>query len=319
MILSRSGRRELKIRKLVNQSQATDVGAWTGEQRKGLSLAYKVTGEGLVSVKVRAKLRCNLKCLVAVLADYDGFVNWVPNCVEVKTWKSYTTAAAFIVYIADMPWPIRKRETAVYCAGCDALDEMGSVFLFVRSPMPHEKNCLNNPVPPPLKKIPRITKSFITFQLKPIDENMTSLEMHCMMDAGISPRLLKPLIPWLVKNVVVDFFAKIVKLAIATDFQKLPPRIERLRDFFEALQTRARACIQRRLQATEAEQRRGAAGRGSSSAPSRPPPTAALLGSPNGLERQPSKEESKPPQILAGTDFDLNDSTWFRKLPTFQT
>lgn len=72
-------------------------------------------------------------------------------------------------------------------------------------------------IPPEDKKVPRIPRSFIAFVIRPvrappseckdtllrdqIDAEHTGLEIHARIDPGISMRLLKGIIPWVVKNV----------------------------------------------------------------------------------------------------------------------
>ncbi|EZG78493.1 hypothetical protein GNI_035490 [Gregarina niphandrodes] len=254
---------------------------WVADEKPQLSLAYKMHSDGNVSVKVRCKLPISFIKMVLVLDDVAAFKNWLPYCSEVNLLKKFGTASYLLSYIADMPWPIRKRETLAYCEGIDALDEIGQIIVLVKNPplTAGKATVFELPLPEPLPKIPRIPKCAMAFFIHPLEKEVTGVELFAKLDPGMSMSILKGIIPWLVKNCVVDFMVKIAKMANDTDVEAVI-HSDRNPEFYQMLK-----------------------GRG--------------LGYLSSLEPQPDNQPLTEKQRRA-LGFDDNDVLWHEKLPVLK-
>jgi len=77
----------------------------------GVEVYYKApNSKGIIEVKAIETLETNLSTLVAVLIDFENYVNWKESCKYAKVISTISSSDIVYYYQTDLPWPISDRD-----------------------------------------------------------------------------------------------------------------------------------------------------------------------------------------------------------------
>ncbi|PHJ20134.1 start-2 domain protein, partial [Cystoisospora suis] len=197
---------------------------------KYLDLAYRVEKDTSVSIKVRGKLPCRLFEVLSILNETDLAGTWAPFFKSAEREYQYTKASQLVRQVYDYPL-LGSKETIMFCAGINALEEAGCVMIFCRSPPENVETFLGLPIPEK-RKIQRIQSADLVFLLYPISEGkQTTLELYGNFHHGMRFVPMK-IITFVVKKVVRGMFVSIARQCQQFETGPYKERVEKDKDFY---------------------------------------------------------------------------------------
>ncbi len=172
---------------LFSQHKTTD---WELKKNESGILVYtrQTENSAFKELKSVMYIKSSLSSVIALLADYDSYPQWVYKCGQSFTLKKFSDTACIHYQTVTAPWPISNRDFVVNVK--QAQDEKSKIITITTT---------SNPTYIPLKdKIVRITKFNASWVLTPLNYGKVQIKYQLLVDPGGS------LPAWLVNLAVVD-------------------------------------------------------------------------------------------------------------------